>query len=131
MASTEKRKFTRIPLETQINISCGKASIITNRFKDIGLGGAFVFTDSRIPLGTVCMVEIQILGPTSKLTMHVVGEVVRHGDDGMALSFTEIDVDSLIHLHHVIKINAQNPDVVEREFENELVGIKESGPQEP
>ncbi len=123
MADTDKRRFTRVPFETQIRISTGNAVIRSSELKNIGLGGLFVFCDEFLPLKSQCVVDIELRGRASLLEIEVEAEVIRVDMDGMALRFTGIDVDSLIHLRHFIRIRAQDPEKIEREYAKTLLEL--------
>jgi DNA-directed RNA polymerase subunit E'/Rpb7 len=57
--------------------------------------------------------------------MEVEGDVVRCEEQGMAVKFTRIDVDSLIHLKHLIKVHAKDPETIAVEYERTLLEVKE------
>jgi hypothetical protein len=124
MNDKEKRQFTRIPFRTEAKISTGSRVISSNNLRNISLGGAFVEVNEHLPEGEFCVLSVDLIGPASLLRIQVDGYVVRVEDDGMALQFTRIDLDSLIHLRHLIKINAMDPEVVDSEFTENLLEIK-------
>lgn len=124
MPFDEKRKFTRIPFETTIKVTAGKTVIISNRSRDIGLGGAFVITEgTSFPASTSCVLEIELIGPASLLRIQVEAEVVRVDEEGMAMKFTKIDLDSLVHLRHLIRVHAQDPETVDAEYDEGLLEL--------
>ncbi len=124
MAHTEKRKFTRIPFRTEIRISAGEDVLVSNRLRDISLGGAFVLVTPCLKPGASCALQLDLIGGASLLRISVDAEVVRVDPEGMALQFTKIDVDSLIHLKHFIKVHSGYPDLVEEEFAQNLMEIE-------
>ena len=124
MNDEEKRQFTRIPFRTEARISAGAKVISSNNLRNISLGGAFVEVNERLPEGEVCVLSVDLIGPASLLRIQVDGYVVRAEDDGIAVKFTRIDLDSLIHLRHLIKVHAMDPEVVDSEFTENLLDIK-------
>jgi uncharacterized protein (TIGR02266 family) len=70
--------------------------------RNIGVGGAFIVTDSPAPVGARLRVVIQV--PTSDEAIEVVAEVrwasAAGGDDetGMGVKFSELEVDQLLQL---------------------------------
>ncbi len=124
MPLDEKRKFTRIPFETTIKVTAGTTVIVSNRSRDIGLGGAFVVTEgTSLPESTSCVLEIDLIGPASLLRIQVEAEVVRVDEEGMAMKFTKIDLDSLVHLRHLIRVHAQDPETVDAEYDEGLLEL--------
>lgn len=124
MPPDEKRKFTRIPFETTIKVTAGTTVIVSNRSRDIGLGGAFVVTEgTSLPESTSCVLEIDLIGPASLLRIQVEAEVVRVDEEGMAVKFTKIDLDSLVHLRHLIRVHAQDPETVDAEYDEGLLEL--------
>ncbi len=122
----QDRKFTRIPFETEVKVVCAGDTVITStRVRDISLGGIFVLTDDPLPIGLQCAVNIELRGPATSLKIQVEGEVIRVEEDGAALIFTKIDADSLVHLRHVIRINAEDPDVIDQEYFYELLRVQQ------
>ncbi len=55
-------------------------------------------------------------GASSELCLQMKGEVVRVLDDGIGVSFIEIDLDSFHHLKNIVYYNAEDPDQIEEEI---------------
>lgn len=123
MPEEEKRQFTRIPFETTVRVSVGDRILLSRHLRDVSLGGAFVCTPESFSNGTVCDLEIELKGPGTLLVIHAEGEVTRIEPEGMGLRFTGIDLDGLIHLRHLIRIYAQDPQVVDLEYSGRLLGV--------
>ena len=121
MMVTEKRKFTRTPFEMEIRVVTDDRVAISHRLKNISLGGAFVVLEKPLPEGSLCIITIDLIGPKSLLQLEVEGEVIRSELEGMAVKFTKIDVDSLVHLKHLIKVHSLDPEAIDREFAQEIV----------
>lgn len=123
--SDEKRKFTRIDFRTEIKVSAGEADIISSNMRNVSLGGIFIDTKETIPVGAECVITIDLVGPASSLRFLVEGEVVRQDEGGIAVRFTRMDADSLIHLRHLIKIHADDPSTIDQEYYRKLLEIEE------
>lgn len=121
MCFTEQRKFTRIPFNTEIRITAGDRTLICNALKDISMGGAFIFSNESFPEHTACCMDISLIGPASLLQIQIEAEIIRVDENGMAVEFTKIDLDGLIHLHHFIKVHSQNPEDIEQEFKSNFL----------
>ncbi|MCA1961005.1 MAG: PilZ domain-containing protein [Desulfomonile sp.] len=124
MSGTEKRKFTRIPFETEIRLSTDTQRISASRMRNISLGGMFVVTGETLPLDSICQVEIDLIGPASLLRIRLEADVVRVEPDGIAVKFTKMDMDSLVHLRHLITIHAGSPETIEEEYYRTLFGVE-------
>ena len=118
-----KRKYTRVDFETTVKVATASAEVLATRIRDISLGGLFIMTDEPLPLGAQCTVYLDLKGPASLLHIKVEGEVVRVEENGVGLVFTKMDADSLIHLHHLVKIHAQDPTRIDNEYYKELLEV--------
>ncbi len=124
MLMNEKRKFTRTPFETEIRVVTDDHVAISHRLRDISLGGAFIALKTPLPEGAPCILHIDLIGPKSLLKIEIEGEVVRKEEEGMAVKFTRIDLDSLVHLRHLIKVHSQDPETIDIEFAQELLKVQ-------
>ncbi len=121
MTTTEKRRFTRAPFEMEIRVISDDRIVISNHLQNISFGGAYVLVEKPLSKGTPCILSIDLIGPRSLLRVEMEGEVIRVEDHGIAVKFTRIDVDSLVHLRHLIRLHAQNPETIDSEFESNFV----------
>jgi hypothetical protein len=127
MTAGEQRKFTRVRFETTVRITTRDRVLVSQSLRNVSLGGVYVRVVDQLPLGTSCGLAIELKGPGSLLSIQAEGEVVRvDPDEGMALQFTSIDLDGLIHLRHLIRIYAEDPEVVDLEFRGTLLGREPS-----
>jgi hypothetical protein len=123
MSDSEKRKFTRVKFQTEVKLTSDQTVIVSKELRDVSLGGAFVCSAQTLPKGAMCVLEIELMGPASLLRIGIEAQVVREEPDGMAVKFTRIDLDSLIHLRHIIAIRSGDPRGVNDEFDRELLEI--------
>jgi hypothetical protein len=128
MAGIEKRKFTRVPFRTIVRLTTSDAVVTSNHLHNISLGGAHISFTGVPPKQSACVIEFELTGPASLLKIQVEGEIVRSDLDGIAVEFTKIDLDSLIHLKHLIKVHARDPGTVNGEYYKNLLDI--NGPAE-
>ncbi len=108
----------------EIRVEDGETIVTPTGIRDISLGGIFVLVEEPLAVETACSVTIKLEGPSSLLRIGLEGEVVRVEEDGMAIKFTKIDLDSLVHLRHIIKIHTKDPEAVDEEFSKHLLGIE-------
>lgn len=123
MSITEKREFTRVPFKTEVRLTAAGKTIISNKLRNISLGGAFISSDETFPLGAVCLLEIKLTGPATLLKIGIEAKVMRTEDNGIGVKFTRMDVDSLIHLRHIVRIQSGDPKEVDLEYSRKLLQI--------
>ena len=66
----------------------------------------FLETTITIPLGTSCVVDLDLKGTTSKLHFTIQGTIARHEPQGMAIAFTDLNPDSYAHIQNLVALNA-------------------------
>ncbi len=113
----ERRLNLRVPFVTEVNITAldGSGRVTTQMSKDISMRGLYCFTDSPLPEGTRCLIEIVLTGTSTELKIRIEGHVVRSEPDGMALYFDALDLDAFIHLKNVLYYNSGDPERIDRE----------------
>lgn len=98
MRLPERREMERFPLEIEeCRMSCGKTEDAISeelRIENICAGGAFVKTKKQLPVGTDVTLNMVLplhIGAnqftTKKSYISVIGEVIRTGEQGMAIGF--------------------------------------------
>jgi c-di-GMP-binding flagellar brake protein YcgR len=124
MAGTEQRKFQRIEIRIEVRVMTAETELVSEQLRDISLGGAFILTDTPPPVGSICEVNFTIDGPSSLLNIRVDGEIIRSDEDGMAVRFTKVDLDSLLYLRHLIGLHSGEPTKIDEEFSVNLLGVE-------
>jgi c-di-GMP-binding flagellar brake protein YcgR len=117
MTRKDRRRFTRVDVVMEITLQPKHADPAKKDLKDISLGGAFVMHCNDLPEGTECTLSIQISGRSGSLRAEVEGEVVRTDENGMAVRFTNVDLDSLLNLQQLLKANSKTPQTIDDEIE--------------
>lgn len=111
----EKRDFTRVPFETKAVINW-KGRSITGTVENLSLKGMFLKTSEEIEDDQEISIKIFLTGSSSQLTIDLDGTVLRYENEGMAIRFQKIDIDSFIHLKNVVAYNQGNADEIMNEF---------------
>ncbi|MEW6350916.1 MAG: PilZ domain-containing protein [Thermodesulfobacteriota bacterium] len=117
MLGNERRHFTRVVVRMQITVSHGEAGLIARELQDISMGGAFIVNGTPLPVGTACVLSLEVSGPSSVLQIELEGEVIRTDGTGMAIRFTKIDLDSFLHLRHLVKLFSRDPETIDAELQ--------------
>lgn len=101
----EERQHTRLPLRLEVRIVSGSRTLVSGKTRDISREGVYVFAEKPLPRGSECQLALLLTGPKSTLRIEVSGTVVRADDQGMAIDFTEVGLDSLFHLRNLMQYN--------------------------
>jgi hypothetical protein len=113
----ERRHKTRVHFETHVNIKTGNSEIRAEAdSEDISIEGIFVKTQDKIPEGTPCDLEILLTGSSTRLVLTIKGIMRRQEENGLAIGFESMDLDSFMHLKNIILYNATDPEEVEKEM---------------
>ena len=107
MSGLEKRAANRIRFESQITIRTDDQTIeATADSRNISLKGIYLTPRKKIALGAHCTLAITLTGEGSQMIVTIPGRVCRHDDQGMAVAFLDMDVDSFVHLKNLVKLHA-------------------------
>ena len=64
MDASERRDFSRVPVEFAVTIDAGEGRIINSEAsRDVSMRGLFVVTDHLLPSGAECRVTIHLDAP--------------------------------------------------------------------
>jgi hypothetical protein len=107
----ERRNFLRILFESQAVIKF-KDKTITGEIENLSLNGILIRTSEKRLINDLVEVSISLSGSSSQLSINLEGILVRCDDNGMAIQFKKIDIDSFIHLKNVIAYNWGDEDEV-------------------
>ncbi len=111
MQNEERRQKTRVHFKTTVCLRTEWGDYTaSSRSRDISLDGIFLKTDAPLEISQLCDLNISISGTSSKLELTVKGRVVRLEEKGVAIKFTEFDIDSYIHLKNLVLYNTTAPD---------------------
>ena len=86
----EKRKFPRVPVETEIWL--GQDGIFTRspeRFRDLSEGGAFIETGQRFAVGSILSFRFTLPGARQPISCSVCVRSLR-GGSGLGVEFLDI-----------------------------------------
>lgn len=101
-----KRKRTRVEFQTLVTLKAGDKKLEGLESRDISLKGLYVDSKDKFPLDTLVDISLSLSGTTSSLSLTMEGRVVRVGDEGMGVDFTQIDMDSFFHLRNLVSYNS-------------------------
>ena len=110
-----KRRGTRVLFNVKAELSYGD-QVICGEVRNLSLKGMLVDIDTPVPAETELAIRIYLSGTSSSLTLDMKGKIVRCDENGLAVRFKEIDVESFIHLRSVVGYNEGNEEKIMREF---------------
>ena len=122
MSTENKRDFTRAAVRVEAEIAAGDRRV-SGHVGDVSLKGMLLACSDTLPEGSDCSVRILLGDPDSPLPIEASCRVVRNLDEGIAVEFTGVDLDSYGHLKNLVSMNVADIDQAESEFRNHL-GLK-------
>ncbi len=112
----EKRRFSRIYFRLEAEMITDDGLYRVEEVINLGVGGCLLPITEELKPGTVCQLKFILSGDSSELSIRVEGKIIRHEPGAVAVTFTQIDPDSLFHLQNMIRYNSQDPEAVEQEI---------------
>ena len=118
------REFTRVPINARVEVKAGDISFKAIKTIDLSMKGVSLVADRMLPVETQCEVTIFLGNGDLGITIDVKGTVKRSVESGMAIEFTEINLDSYEYLQNLLMHNSHAVhDLVEEEIHSHL-GLK-------
>ncbi|GJL80114.1 MAG: hypothetical protein NPINA01_31030 [Nitrospinaceae bacterium] len=118
------REFTRIPINVTVEVKAGEIFFKANKTINLSMKGIALLADQTLPVDTKCSISILLGNGDLGCNIDVKGLVKRSTDSGMAIEFTEIDLDGYEYLQNLIMHNSHSAhDIVEEEIHSHL-GLK-------
>lgn len=111
----EQRVRQRVKFRALVSLSGAGRDLRNLESRDVSLKGLFVCTDEKLSPGEPVDIQLHLSGSTSSLALSMKGRVARVEPDGLALDFTEIDIDSFYHLRNLVAYNTGDPNSVDAE----------------
>ena len=118
----EKRRFLRFPFKMKAELATPDRVYDVNRISNLSIGGCLLPIGGELEPGTPCTLRIKLSIEGEEPQVSVEGIVMRNEGEEIAIKFTKIDPDSLVHLQNIARYNSTDPDRVEKEI-HERPGI--------
>ncbi len=122
VSQRERRRNVRVIFRSSVSVTevdgAGRKgrTVASDETRDISLKGVYVPTEEPLEPGIECLVELRLMGESSELTLRIQGQVVRTDDSGMAVTFSKMDIDALIHLKNILYYNSGDPERIDAEL---------------
>ncbi len=116
------REFTRVPINLSVELSCDGKIISSKNCQDVSMNGVYIISEEKFKADSTC--EIKLLVESEEIKAQ--GHVERVTENGMAIKFLGIELESYDKLYELIVFNSSNSEQMEKEFQ-EHVGLKKRG----
>ncbi len=97
---------------------------INGNVENLSISGMLINTTDLIPENAEANLTVYLSGSSSELTLNMNCEVIRKEPHGIAVKFTQMDIDSYIHLRNIIEFNKMDEYKLIKEFEESDPGTK-------
>jgi len=114
METAPKRKFSRIEFKIVATVKQGQRQFV-GAVSNLSLGGVFLVTDQRLPIGEVADILIA-LDDQPENSVEMTGKVARVAEEGIAFNFEKIDYDSFVHLKNLVALNSGDEGMIQGEM---------------
>jgi len=111
----EKRNFTRVVFQSEATVRA-RDKTLQGEMENLSLNGMFFKVPEALSMDEPVEVEILLSGTSSALSLRIEGHVSRISDDGVAIQFKGMSLDSFIHLKSIIAYNTGDEEEVMKEF---------------
>lgn len=116
MQRMEKRNNIRVQFHVRSVIKYNDL-VVEGDVDNLSTGGMLVNAAGSVPVNEPLNISIFLYGSSSHLALSIIGKAVRITDKGIAIKFTELDLDSFIHLRNIVSRNAFDEEKIIKEFE--------------
>ena len=105
--NSDRRCGVRVNFNSDIiiKIDSGK-KLYQGNSRDISLRGIFLCTKDTLEINAACDIEVRLDGGADNLILFLNGHVVRKENEGYAIYFDSVDLDSYTHLKNIVKYNS-------------------------
>jgi hypothetical protein len=113
----EKRKLSRVLFSTKAKIR-NSSYEYKGQVLDLSLNSAFIKTTSLKMLQEKDSIKVKLLmsGVSTNSYIEIEGEIQRLDEEGIAVKFNSMDIDSFIYLKNIVAYNNGNHQKIVSEF---------------
>jgi len=101
VSESDDRQFQRNPAKLEVKITSEFGSCVRGAVQDVSVAGLFVVADERLPVGTLCELEVEVVGCEGEGPIEATGRVAHVEPDGMGIEITDLDLESYEELRRL------------------------------
>ncbi len=109
---SEHREYSRSPIHARTEVRLGNGITVEGKAVDVSLRGLMFVSENRLPIGKPVRVMLILEGDAEPRHINLGGHIARFDDQGLAVQFTDIDLDNTQYLRQVIAFNLPERDRV-------------------
>lgn len=117
MSST--RKFSRVQFNVEASVRFAGRQF-QGAVENLSMTGMFLITGEQLAVGDMVDITITLSGNLPEITVGFNGIVTRTAEDGVALTFDKMDLDSYMHLKNIIAYNIDDAEKVTEEISHAI-----------
>lgn len=102
----EHREYSRSPIHARTEVRMGNGITVEGKAVDVSLRGLMFLTEDRLPVGKPVRVMLILEGNREPKRINVGGRIARLDDMGVAVHFTDLDLDNAQYLRDIVSFNA-------------------------
>ena len=103
------RKCTRIHFDRLVSLEFTSDSYNYCQIKDLSLTGMFVMGAFQKQVGEYCLIDLVQKGNSTDLSLRASAKVIRKNDEGIAIEFTSMKLDSYMLLQVTLLSAVEDP----------------------
>jgi hypothetical protein len=111
----EKRKHRRVSFKAMATVQAGHITL-SGVVDNLSMKGMFLKTKESLPGDSLLEISIILSGTSTVLSIKTTGLALRQTDEGIAIEFQEMDIDSFVHLRNVVALNSEDADAFHEEY---------------
>jgi hypothetical protein len=102
----EHRECSRSLIHGRTEVRLGNGITVEGKAVDVSLRGLMLATEDRLPIGKPVRVMLILDGDREPKRINAGGRIARMDDAGVAVSFTDLDLDNAQYLRDIVTFNA-------------------------
>lgn len=110
-----RRNFSRVKFNAAVHLN-HKDQHIASSLVDISLKGALVIPENPIQIAKGDSCELELSLNEAQIMLKIQATVVYQKEDNLGLKFSNIELDSMIHLRRLVELNVGDPDKIQKEL---------------
>jgi len=111
-----QRQYSRSKVSIGATLTTQDGDTFGIQVADLSMGGMFIHTDKVLKAGSQCQISLLLGHFKHELPIIADAVVVRVFEEGIALRFKSIQLESIASMQHVIVDHSDDPDQAELEF---------------